>query len=166
MRSSRRAFSLVEVVMALAIIGVMLVGALSAVSASRGTQFKTRRLRQAHSLGQALMAEITQQDYEDEGGAFGPEFDERDGTRKNFDDVDDYSGWSQSPPQQQDGTAMDQFASYRRRVEIAYLSPANLANTSLFDTGIKRIIVSVDIDGNEIVSLTAIRTCGRDALMP
>lgn len=166
MTGPRRAFSLIEVVVAIAIIGLMLVGALSAVSASRGSQFKVRRLRQAHLLGQALMAEILQQDYEETAGVLGPDPDELSGVRAGFDDVDDYDGWSQSPPQREDGTNLDQFASYGRRVTIAYLNPGSLWQTVPFDSGIKRIIVCVDVNGNEIVSLTAVRTRGRDSLTP
>jgi prepilin-type N-terminal cleavage/methylation domain-containing protein len=166
MRRSRKAFSLVEVVIAIAIIGVMLVGALSAVSASRTSQFRISRLRQAHLLAQALIAEIVQQDYEEAGGTFGPDSGETGGTRANFDDVDDYNGWSQSPPQDAAGTILSEFAAYRRRVTIEYLNPGNLLNTSAVDFGIKRITVSIDVNDNELVSLTAVRTIGRDALTP
>jgi len=167
MRASRSGFSLVEVVIAIAIIGVMLVGALSAVSASRASQFQTGRLRKAHLLAQAMMAEIVQQDYEEAGGGvFGPEPGEASGTRVNFDDVDDYAGWSESPPSEKGGAAMTEFATYRRRVTIEYLNPMNLQIPSATDFGIKRITVSVDVNDNEMVSLVAVRTIGRDALTP
>ena len=53
MTRPRKAFSLVEVVIAIAIIGVMLAGALSAVGASRTSQHRTGRLRQAHGDSRA-----------------------------------------------------------------------------------------------------------------
>ena len=166
MTRPRKAFSLVEVVIAIAIIGVMLAGALSAVGASRTSQHRTGRLRQAHLLAQTMMAEIVQQDYEEESGVFGPDSGEANGSRQGFDDVDDYAGWSRSPPHTRSGAAMAEYAAYRRRVTIEYLNPENLKTTSLTDHGIKRITVSIDINDNEIVSLTAVRTIGRDALTP
>lgn len=165
--TTRRGFSLVEAVVAVAIVGVMLVGALTAVGAARVTQFRVGRLRQGHLLADALMAEVLQQPYEDAvTGAIGLEAGEWTGTRTNFDDVDDYAGWTGSPPQLTDGTVLAQFADYRRRVAVAYVDPMDLMGSSAIDFGIKRITVSVDVNDNEIASRVAIRTRAKDDLTP
>ncbi|KKN97001.1 hypothetical protein LCGC14_0162520 [marine sediment metagenome] len=165
--TTRRGFSLVEAVVAVAIVGVMLVGALTAVGASRVTQFRVGRLRQGYLLAEALMAEVLQQPYEDAvTGAIGLEASEWTGTRTTFDDVDDYAGWTGSPPQLKDGTVLTQFADYRRRVAVKYADPMNLNGSSAIDLGIKRITVSVDVNDNEIASLVAIRTRAKDELTP
>jgi len=161
---TRRAFTLIEAAIAVAIVAVALTATLTAVGSSRVSQYRAARLRQAHGLGEALMAEIRLQPYEEVGGTgmIGPDVGETLGTREQFDDVDDYHGWVGSPAQQRDGTPLPTFGRYGRRVMVEWISAPG--QTVPFDTGIKYITVAVDLDGNEIVSLVSARSRGRDTL--
>ncbi|MHC4986401.1 MAG: type IV pilus modification PilV family protein [Planctomycetota bacterium] len=164
---TRKAFSMIELVIAVAVVGGLLAAALTTVGASRGSQFKIARRRQAHLLGEALLAEIAQQPYEDaEARALGTEVGEAGATRANFDDVDDYDGWTDGPPQLPDGTQLTQFADYARRVTVVYVSPMKLTQVSASDTGVKRITVAVDFQGSEVASLVAHRTRAKDGFTP
>lgn len=166
MTRCRRAFTLIEAAVAVAIVAIALAATMTAIGASRVDQYRAGRLRQAHALADDLMAEILRQPYEEylgaplgaDGGSewlFG---------RTNYDDVDDYNGWAGSPPEDAAGNELTTFSRYTRRATVDYVSPANPAMTLPVDMGIKRIVVDVDFDGNNLVTLTAIRARGRDNL--
>jgi len=166
---TRKAFSMIELVIAVAVIGGLLVAALTAVGASRGSQFKIARARQARLLGDALLAEIMPLPYEDADnpGAIGPETGEAfGGTREDFDDVDDLDGWSSATPELPDGTTLSQFSDYVRRVTVEYVSPINLSQSSPVETGVKRITVTVEFQGGQVASRVGYRTRAKDAFVP
>ena len=89
---------------------------------------------------------------------FGPEPGEADGTRTYFDDVDDYDGWSASPPQAKDGTVLKDYDGWTRKVEVVYATPSDPGISPVTDLGLKRISVTVtDLPGQESV-LAALRS--------
>ena len=166
MTATRKAFSLVEIIIAVAIVGGMLAAALTALGSSRVAQFRTGQLRQAHLLAEALMDEVRSLPYDDpDGGALlGTDTGELGLDRLSFDDVDDYDGWSSTPPQLKGGTPLDQFAGYGRSVVVEYVNPGNPNQTIPSDGGIKRITVTVTYAGGKSTTLEAIRTRARDTL--
>ena len=173
----RRAFSLAEAVVSIGIVSVMLVAALNTVAAAKLGAQKTGDRAKGTLLAQQLMAEVLGQSYEEQVDtiAFGREASELSTGRANYDDVDDYNGWSASPPQYKDGTVIPNLDGWGRRVSVVRGNPANLTQEAGTDTGVKRITVSVthnglDVeapfhhvrDGLDVASLTAIRTLARD----
>lgn len=161
-RHAGRALTLAEAVISMAVVGVMLVAALNTVGASRVTQRKMGERSRGMLLAQDLMSEILRQHYEDPDlgpGSFGVGGDEvGDGSRALWEDVDDYDGWSASPPQHKDGTKFSDLEGWRRSVSVSWVDPANLSNDSVGDTGVKRIAVTVMHGDVVTASLTAIRT--------
>jgi MSHA pilin protein MshD len=165
-KSKRRpiesALTLVEAVVSIAIIGVMLVAALNTVGASQTTQKKMGDRNRAMLLAQDLMSEILQQAYEDANlapGSFGLGADEvGDGSRALWEDVDDYDGWSASPPQEKEGTVLAGFDGWRRSVTVDWVSPVDAAQELGGDSGVKRITVSVTLDDVPLATLVALRT--------
>jgi len=160
-RRVRRALTLVEAVVSIAIIGVMLVAALNTVGASQTTQKKMGDRSRAMLLAQDLMSEIFQQSYiepDDPVALIGLEGGENSDKRDRFDDVDDYHGWSASPPQEKDGTAFSGFDGWRRSVAVDWVNPADVAEELGSDTGVKRITVSVTLDDLPLATLVALRT--------
>jgi type II secretory pathway pseudopilin PulG len=156
------ALTLVEAVVSLAIVGVMLVAALNTVGAALATQKKMGDRGRAMLLAQDLMSEIVRQAYEDPDlstGSFGLTADEvGDGSRSLWDDVDDYDGWSASPPQQRDGTVLSDFDGWRRSVAVGWVDSAEVATELGSDTGVKRITVAVTFKGLPLATLVALRT--------
>ena len=156
-----RAFTMVEVVVSTVIVSVLLVAALNTVAAARVTENKLAERTRALALAQALMAEIRQQAYADPASgptSFGIEAGEITGNRSLFDDVDDYGGWVASPPQNQDGSVVANASDYEQRVNVNWVSSANLGQTAASNTGVKRIQVIINRQGRTVVTLTAYQT--------
>jgi len=159
---SARAFTMAEAVLSVFIVGVVLVAALHTVGASRAAQQKVGDRARGMLLAQDLMTEILQYAYEDPAsgpGSFGLGADEvGDGSRSLWDDVDDYEGWSASPPQRADGEPIEGFVGWGRRVAVDWVDPDDLTQTLLYDSGVKRITVTVTHHDVPVASLVAVRT--------
>jgi type II secretory pathway pseudopilin PulG len=158
--SHTRAFSMVEAVVSLLVVSTMLVAALSTVSASRIGQYKTSLASRGQLLAENLLAEIIAQRYKDPDGqpVFGPESGESTTTRINFDDVDDYHGWSSSPPTYKDGSQIPGFSGWRQNVAVEWVNATEPTQVWPSETGAKRITVTVFYNDMQVASLVAIRT--------
>lgn len=156
-----RGFTLVEAAVSTVIVGVMLTAALATVAASRRTQHVIDARSRGQMLAQALMAEILSQHFEEPdepAPLFGREAGEGTDSRQDWDDVDDYDGWSGLPPQEKDGTSIPNLEGWRRSVEVRWVDPNNLAQECPYDTGVKRIRVTVKIGDLVVARVVAIRT--------
>jgi MSHA pilin protein MshD len=156
----QQAFSLIEAVMSLVIVSVMLVAALNVVGASQLSQLWTAQTTRGHLLAAELMVEIMSQDYEDPNQivAFGCESGETTGSRAGFDDVDDYHGWSSSPPTDKTGTALSGLAGWTRSVAVQWADPMDPETVEPSESGVKRIRVTVKNGTRPVASLVAVRT--------
>ena len=156
-----RAFTLIEAVGSVLIVAVMFVAVMSTVGAARMSQYKMSGRSRGTALAQDLMAEIIQQPYEDpeDGpGAISMDSGESGGSRADFDDVDDYDGWSASPPEQRDGTVMPDLPGWSRQVAVAWINTSDTTTGVGAETGAKRITVTVKHNGMLMADLVAIRT--------
>jgi hypothetical protein len=162
----RLALSMVEVAICTVIIGIALVAVVNTTGTAKVMQQKTGDRQRGVPLAEDLMTEILQQLYEDPNfgpGSFGLGADEvGDGSRKLWEDVDDYDGWSASPPQQKDGTVIQDFDDWQRSVEVDWVDPAALSDAVGYDTGVKLITVTVSRNGVEVATLQAVRTRAAD----
>jgi type II secretory pathway pseudopilin PulG len=145
----RRALTLVEVVVSTMIVGLMTVAALNGLgAATRSSEWAGNR-GVAQGLADDLMAEILTKAYSDPNGSavFGLETGEA-APRSNFDDVDDFDGWNQKPPQAADGTTLSDRADWRQRVTVERVRLSNLTQTTSgsTDEGVKRIHVTIEYD--------------------
>jgi type II secretory pathway pseudopilin PulG len=161
-QSDRRALSLLEVVVATLIVGLMAVVALNALGAvtRSSTSFGNRAI--ALGLAEDLMAEIMQVAYKepDDTPVFGREGPEAAGPRAQFDDVDDFHNWNRQPPQDRNGTTLADRADWRRRVtveQVAANNPTQVAANST-DTGVKRVHVFIEYRGEVLIELIALRS--------
>lgn len=173
----RRGMTVVEAAISIVLVGVMLVASLNTVGASRLGQRKIHDRLTSHQLAQELMAEILQQDYA--GGALlhqlrndvlidgklvtvslGPEAGENTGDRSLFDDVDDYSGWSASPPQERDGTELSHLPDWKRQVLVQFVKYDDASIIRAKDEGAKLITITVSHDDVPVTELVALRTIG------
>jgi prepilin-type N-terminal cleavage/methylation domain-containing protein len=156
----RGAFSLIEVLVATGIMGVLLVAAMQTVGHSVRAEQSNAETCHGLWLAEQLMAEVLAARYgePDDAATFGLDASEITGTRSAFDDVDDYNNWTASPPQDRDGTEIPDRSRWQRTVVVEYVSPDDLSTTLLSDHGIKRITVTVRRSGTTVANATAYRT--------
>lgn len=167
-RTSRRGITFVEVIVAVAIVGGLFAATMNVVGAGAAASRVSFEQALAHRLADELVGEIVAQPFVDPAGlltdaiGYGP--GEFDGTRSGFDDVDDYIGWSASPPQKKDGTVMTAYASWRRTVDVVW-ARADLPSVSSHVPSLaKRITVRVYRDGRLISTASVLRYVGFDRL--
>ncbi len=156
-----RAFTLIEAVGSVLIVAVMFVAVMSTVGAARMSQYKMSGRSRGTALAQDLMAEIVQASYEDPDGpsaGIGLDASELTASRATFDDVDDYDGWFASPPQQRDGTAMQELPGWSRQVAVAWINTIDTTAGVGAETGAKRITLTVKHNGMVMAYRVAIRT--------
>ena len=156
---SPRAFTLIEAVMSVLIVGVMLVAVLSTFGGIARARVIGVTEGAAYGLGWALLTEVVQARYEDPDapGGWGVEAGEGSGTRQDFDDVDDYDGWVSTPPQEKDGTTLGNYPGWRRSVVIVTLEPISMTTTSAMDFGLKEVQVTVEDPQGKVTSFYALR---------
>lgn len=156
----RRGLTLTEVVVSTMIVGMMTVAALNGLgSTTRSSELAGNR-GIALGLADSLLAEILATAYHDPNTApsFGLEPGEA-APRANFDDVDDFNGWSQMPPTAADGTTIPDRADFRQRITVDRVLPADPTQTTPgTDLGVKRIRVTIECEGVVLADHTAIVT--------
>jgi MSHA pilin protein MshD len=156
----RRGFSLVELSVATVLTGVLMVAALQSAGQSLLARRKTADRSLGHLLAHGLLNEIRGLPYCEPGAtepAIGRDTGEAAGLRATFDDVDDYHGLSESPPQTRSGASLAGVAGWSRTVTVAWVDSANFAS-SASSSGAKRITVTASFNGSPMATATAVRT--------
>lgn len=156
----REGFSLVEVVVSTFLVGMIIVAAMKGLGSSARANERTEQSGRAVMLADALMSEIQRQAYlDDNSPIFGRETDETASDRTQHDDVDDYDGWSSTPPTTRDGADVPEYSGWERSVEVDHVDPITLQILSdLNDSGAKRIKVSIKRNGETLAELLSIVT--------
>ncbi len=166
-RSVRYGTSLVEVVVSAGLTGLVLVAALDAVG---GAVLATRIGDQqvdARLLAESLLAEVVAKPYEDPGDpndvVFGIESEEPSSpsNRSAFDDVDDFDGWTESPPVDRNGTPLTGLTGWTRDVNVVKVSWSDFLSQigdASPDQGAKKVIVTVTNPQGVSTSNCAIRS--------
>jgi hypothetical protein len=146
--------------MSVLLVGGLLVVALDTVGSATAARQTVGERGLGHLLAQELMTEILHRPYMEpvDVALFGREGAESASVRADYDDVDDYHGWSASPPQERDGTAIPDRTDWTRTVTVDYVNANDLTTGSVTDAGAKRITVAVLFNGVEKASLVAVRT--------
>lgn len=155
----KRGFTIVEAVIAMLIVAVTLVAALSTVAAARTSRSRIADRVRAQQLAQDLMAEILQQAYQDpvQTPVFGLEPGESATSRAAWNDVDDYNGWTESPPQSKSGNIFPDSTGWTRSVVVEWIDPTTLT-VAAAPTGVKRITVNVQKGALTLAQIAAYRT--------
>jgi len=157
-----RGFTLVEAVLATVIVAVMLVAVLSTL----GGVARARTIQQADQtasvLGWGLLWEVVQARYEDPSspGGWGKESGEGLTTRLDFDDIDDYDGWSACPPQAKDGATLSEYEGWGRSVAVTCVQSTGLITVPQPGVGLRQIRVTVEDPQGNTTDFYALR-CDR-----
>jgi len=113
-------------------------------------------------LAHDLMQEILQKSYQGPipTAVLGPQPSETTNppTRSLFIDVDDYAGWTESPPANKSGVPYTGFTGWTRSVSVQWADPVSLASTAAAYTGLKLITVTVSFNGQTQATLVGYRS--------
>lgn len=159
----RSGFTVAETVVATLLVGGLCVVALDTAGAAISASVRVADETRATLLAQELLSEILLQEYADPDlptTTLGPDPGESGGARLNWDDVDDYNGWSAFPPENRYGTKHTELANWKRTVSVDWVTGSDLSVVSNVETNIKRIIVAVEHNEVELAKLTALKTVG------
>jgi type II secretory pathway pseudopilin PulG len=154
-----RAFTLVEAVMSILIVSSVLVASLGTFGAIGQARQKQIDREAAVHLASQLMSEIFQCYYKEPTGSsttLGPDAGET--SLAAYDDVDDYDGFTASPPMSRDGTFLAGYTGWTRSVRVEYASLTDPSTASITDTGLKRIRVTVTAPGGMSYTMLAMRS--------
>jgi len=162
-RARQRAFTLVEVVLTILVVGVGLVASMRALPVILNVSQAARDSLVAQRLATDLLAEMSMLPFEDPDGdlKFGVEPDEAPSCRGDFDDIDDYDGWTGSPPQKKDGRTEPDCDRYTRKVLVQSVEYEDFNKICGDDKNKpKRITITVSKPGAPDVVLISIRLRG------
>ena len=109
-------------------------------------------------MAATLLNEILLQNYQEPGSTtLGLDSGESSASRATFDDVDDYSSYSNSPPSKRDGTPLAGYAGWTRNVTVQWINPVTLAPSAV-ETGMKQITATATFAGQTIATTVGCRT--------
>lgn len=158
-RVNRSGVSLMEVTISTLIIGLLLLAALKSSGQMLRSRAATSDPLRGELLARELLTEILNAAYKEPSApVFGPESGEATGNRSLFDDVDDWHGWTASPPRQKNGAVIPSFTGWQRSVTVQLVNVANPATLSNTDQGVKRITVTVRKNGTVVAQEVSLRS--------
>lgn len=164
-RSARRAITMAETIVSSLLIGLVLVGTIQLVGPlTRAGTVSSDRLV-ASGLARELSEEIatklfiTQSDADrDRLGAESGE------SRSGYDDIDDYHGMKNSPPELSNEFVISHLTGWRRDVEVAHVTIDDPSVDSAEYTGLKRVTVTVSKNGVELAQVISLHGRAADRL--
>ena len=163
---NKKGFTLAEVLVAVVVIVIALVPLIMVIGQGAKRGKDPQKIAVANLLAQDLMEEIICKSFDEDptnptsSANLGPERNEsRSGapTTRNYDDVDDYDGYTETPPKEVDGTVMTDYTGYTRSVVVEYVSETNLDTVSTAITRYKRITVTVSWTSGGTAQSTVLR---------
>ena len=141
-----RGFTLIELIVAMVVISVALVGVMSVINLTVLHSADPVLRQQSIAIAESYMEEISLKNYTD------PDTD-GEGSRALFDDVDDYNGLNDHGARDQNGRAISGLESYSVRVSV---SPQSYGPSGMVVPGL-RIDINVTNLGGENLTLTGYR---------
>ena len=140
-------FSYVEVMLSVIIVSVLVVSGLRLFANIGSGKNVTTDQNSAADLAIKMIEEIKDQYYKDpdtETGQLGPEAGENTSARSDFDDIDDYNNFSESPPHDRDGLELPQYADFTRSVTVRYVCDDDFTKTAEYDEGFKEVVITIN----------------------
>lgn len=136
MRTAQRGFTLVEVIIAIAIIAVAVGGVMLVFVVALTHSVDPQQQQQAVAIAEGYLDEILSRRYDDPDGVAVKE-----ASRGLYDDVDDYDGIDEAP-QDQEGSTLTGLGDYRVHVSV---TPSNVLGPAGQTVTAKRIDVTVSL---------------------
>lgn len=143
LRHGQRGFTLIELIIFIVVVSAGLAGILLVMNTVVKSSADPMVRKQAAALGESILEEIVQKEYQDPDGVSGET------TRDNMDDVDDYKGKSAAQVQSLFADSLAQVPGYTIAIAVG-------AEAALSGVNMKRIAVTVS-RGSESVSISGYR---------
>lgn len=165
MHTTRRAITLAETVVSTLLISFVLVSTLQLVApiSRSGTHHANRLV--AANLANELSEEIATKYWTSpilmDPDSMGPGIDE---TRTTYDDIDDFHGWSSSPPSLSSGASNNALAGWTRSVKVVHVLVDDPTAESAMSTGLKRVTVTITKDGTQLAQIITLHSQAADTL--
>ncbi|MBI1871335.1 MAG: type II secretion system protein [Chlamydiae bacterium] len=150
--------TLIEIVVAIGILALAMPGVMYYFLNWKSSLSEVRLRSLATQLAQDLMEEIASKKWDENRSqgpttspsTIGPDTGESRytaGLSTSYDDVDDYNGLSESPPQNAQGVSLTTFSGFARSVQVIYVNSTDLDTSVTGPTNNKRIQVTVTWNG-------------------
>lgn len=158
----RSGITLIETALSTVIVGGLLGASITAVgNLSTARQITSDRAK-GYQLAEDLLTAAQMLPYVDptlSADQIGPSAAElAPGNRSLFNDCDDFDGWSETPPQDQSGTAISGCTGWKRTVRVQWVDPSAAYATSATSTGYKRITVAAIKNNKTVATLSCIKS--------
>ncbi len=160
-----KGFTLVEILISVVILAMVIVPFIGVFTSGIKAGGAAQKIVIGNNLAQDLMEEILSRQFDEDPSdltppdQLGPELNE-DRTNmspNDFDDVDDYNGYVDAPPEEVDGTVMNEYDEYSRSVTVEYVTEDDFNIVATETTPFKRITVIVTWEaGQQNVTLMTV----------
>ncbi|QDT13601.1 hypothetical protein [Planctomycetes bacterium K23_9] len=152
-RIDRAGLSLIEVAVSLILVStILLVSITASANLMRNSNASQSALR-AHELAGILLDEISTRALSDgdSDAVFGVESDEDAANRQTFDDVDDYSGYTQTSPTYLNGQSIDGFDTWTIQINVspAITTASGITTTNDPDDPLRLVTVVCSSPGHQ-----------------
>jgi len=156
-----RGMTLIETVVSVAVVSVLLAGALNTTGQAAVARRLTSERRLAEKLCSELMAEALARPYLDPDTGIngnGPAGDEASTTtRVAFDDVDDFHGWKASPPLTRDGKVIAGTTGLTREISVTKSNKSTGTDLFSYAGEVKLVVVTVSRGDRQLARVSAVR---------
>jgi len=154
-------FTMVEAIVAVLLVAIVLSVSMRGIAGAVTMRVRVADRTRAQQLAADLLAEALQQSY------VAPTTPDPAGPpRSGWTCVDDYNGFSESPPVTRSGNAIPDTTGLTRTAIVEWIDPSTLSTSNITNTGIKRITVQV-LRGNLLLaSVAGYRTSGWVEVIP
>jgi MSHA pilin protein MshD len=161
--TSRHGITMAETIVSTLLVGMVLVGTIQLVApiVRSGSVMSDKLVATnlARELSEEIAAKYFTSPLLDDVEAMGAGVGER---RSTYDDIDDYHGLNNSPPQLSDETVMSHLAGWGRQVKVVHVELDDPSAESGSYTGLKRITVTVTKDGVTLAQDITLRAHAAD----
>lgn len=161
---NQKGFTFIEIIMVIVLLGIIMPGVMLYFIQGVKNSADSQRRVTAIFLAEGLMEEIRSKSWDNYTGInpclnaspiLGPDGE----GRANYNDIDDFNGINNTPPQDSQGVAMANYPGFSQQATISYVNPYNLNAPIVGPTCYKNIEVRiVDVGSNETISLVSLMT--------
>ncbi|MCR9075408.1 MAG: hypothetical protein NXI07_05150 [bacterium] len=161
----RRGITMAETIVSTLLVGMVLVGTIQIVGPTvrSGTVMADKVV--ASNLARELSDEIATKYFkstiDDDLDFIGTESG---GSRKHYDDIDDYHGMSNTPPELSDESKLSNLVGWTRTVKVSHADLNSPGVDSGTYTGLKRVTVTVQKDGVKLAEVVTLHSHTADQL--